>query len=89
MEGDADGPEGPTDGVQQAQVLSVELPALTGDTVDAHQPVACIQQPAGGDGGAGVRLVVVVLVRAVMVVMVIMEVVVLVTGLRGCWWCWW
>lgn len=51
VEGDADGPEGPADGVQQTQVLGVELPALTGDTVDAHQPVACIQQPAEGVAG--------------------------------------
>lgn len=50
MEGDADGSEGPADGVQQTQVLSVELPALTGYTVDAHQPVASVQQPAGVEG---------------------------------------
>lgn len=46
MERDTDGSEGPADGVQQTQVLSVELPALTGYTVDAHQPVAGVQQPA-------------------------------------------
>lgn len=54
VEGDADGPEGPADGVQQAQVLSVELPTLTGYTVDAHQLVAGIQQPARGGRRAGV-----------------------------------
>lgn len=52
MEGDANSPEGPADGVQQTQVLSVELPALTGYTVDTHQLVAGIQQPAEGKNGS-------------------------------------
>lgn len=53
MEGDVDGSEGPADGVQQTQVLSVELPALTGYTVDAHQLVAGVQKPARDGRRAG------------------------------------
>lgn len=54
MEGDADHPQGSCVGVEQTQLLCVELPALTGHTVDPHQTIAGIQQP-GTSGDIGVK----------------------------------
>lgn len=45
MEGDVYSPQCSCVGIQQAHLLGVELPALTGHTVHPHQTVASIQQP--------------------------------------------
>ena len=47
VKGDVHSPQSSCDGIQQTDLLCVELPALTGHTVHTHQTVASIQQPGG------------------------------------------